>query len=858
MFPSRTLAATLAQAAWRGWRAKPFLTALNVLGLAIGIAVYLAIQIVNHSATRSFQAGIDLVAGRSHLEITGPDGLPDSLWPTLEHFPGIQAATPILEAYATLPDFPGEYLRLIGTDPFTATPFFAAAQADAASAWTSRTEDWLARPSAAAVNETWAQHLHLAPGASLVLSLNGRSLPLQIAATFPSPPGRGESLRTAFLDIGWAQELLGKPGSLSSIQLILDDPAQLPAVAAALQKVLPSSLQVQAPAQRNRQVGLMLQGFQLNLTALSLVSLLVGVFLISNTIAASVVRQRREIGVLRAIGASRTQVRVLFLAEAAFSALLGGLLGVPLARLIASSLLHGVSQTISAHYVLLSIDQTWVSPLHVAQALICGLLAALLGAWAPAREASALNPIALLRPGRNLDTTPKPWWKPLPLAGTLLALAAVLSFQALHSGPPWLSFAACLALVLGFVLLARPAAQAAAFLAERAARPFPHLLLFRMGAAHLAKALHRAAPVIAALLTSVAMVLGVTIMIHSFRSTLTLWIDSTLRADLYIAPAANEILKRSATLPDALAQRLQHHPAVRHAETLREERVSLADDPTPYTLRAIDRLPAIPLPFTSGDPAAQDASWRLPDHLAASEILATRLHWRPGQTIVLATPVGPLPFTLAGIFYDYADDQGCLYITRENHARHWPNTQLHAIAAFLHDPAQASALEAEIRRDFNPSGALSIYQNHALRSRVFDIFDQTFAVTQLLRVIAIGVALLGITLALSTLVAERAHDIAALRAIGASPSQIAAIHLTEAGLIGLVSAFLGMACGLLLSMILTWVVNKAFFGWTVRFDLPWSEWACTPLWVTPVALLAGLLPAYKAATTNLATALRSE
>lgn len=858
MFPSRTLAATLAQAAWRGWRAKPFLTALNVLGLAIGIAVYLAIQIVNHSATRSFQAGIDLVAGRSHLEITGPDGLPDSLWPTLEHFPGIQAATPILEAYATLPDFPGEYLRLIGTDPFTATPFFAAAQADAASAWTSRTEDWLARPSAAAVNETWAQHLHLAPGASLVLSLNGRSLPLQIAATFPSPPGRGESLRTAFLDIGWAQELLGKPGSLSSIQLILDDPAQLPAVAAALQKVLPSSLQVQAPAQRNRQVGLMLQGFQLNLTALSLVSLLVGVFLISNTIAASVVRQRREIGVLRAIGASRTQVRVLFLAEAAFSALLGGLLGVPLARLIASSLLHGVSQTISAHYVLLSIDQTWVSPLHVAQALICGLLAALLGAWAPAREASALNPIALLRPGRNLDTTPKPWWKPLPLAGTLLALAAVLSFQALHSGPPWLSFAACLALVLGFVLLARPTAQAAAALAQRAAGPFPHLLLFRMGAAHLAKALHRAAPVIAALLTSVAMVLGVSIMIHSFRGTLALWVDSSLRADLYIAPAANEILKRSATLPTSLTQRLQNHPALRHTETLREERVTLADDPTPYTLRAVHRLPNTPLPFLSGDPNAQDASWHLPDHLAASEILASRHHWQPGQTVVLHTPAGPHPFTLAGIFYDYSDDQGCFIITAENHARHWPQTTSHAVAAFLRDPSQAQALEDEIRRDFSPTGALSIYQNQALRARVFDIFDQTFAVTELLRVIAIAVALLGITLALSTLVAERSYDIAALRAIGASRSQIAAIHLSEAGLIGLVSACLGMACGLLLSMILTWVVNKAFFGWTVRFAVPWADWASTPLWVTAVALLAGLLPAWKAASTNLAAALRSE
>ena len=152
----------------------------------------------------------------------------------------------------------------------------------------------------------------------------------------------------------------------------------------------------------------MLQGFQLNLTALSMVSLLVGVFLIGNTIAASVVRQRREIGVLRAIGASRTQVRLLFLTEAAFSALLGGLLGIPLARLIAAGLLEGVSQTISAHYVLLSIDKLWVSPVHVAQALICGLLAALGGAWLPAREASAVDPVAVLRPGRNIEPRPIP------------------------------------------------------------------------------------------------------------------------------------------------------------------------------------------------------------------------------------------------------------------------------------------------------------------------------------------------------------------------------------------------------------------------------------------------------------------
>ncbi len=851
------LAATLARAAWRGWRAKPISAALNVLGLAIGIAVYLAIRIVNHSATQSFQAGIDLVAGRSDLEITAPTGVVEALHQKVSGFPGVRAATPIVEGYATLAATPGEYLRIIGVDPFTAGPFFEAVEGGAATAWQGGTEAWLAEKQAIVVNAAWAEQQQLAKGSSLVLLIQGTPVTVKIAGTFPAPSGRSDSIRTAFLDIGWAQELLRQPGRLASIQVIAAAPLETTALAATIQKELPLDTRIQPPAQRNRQVSLMLQGFQLNLTALSMVSLLVGVFLIGNTISASVVRQRREIGVMRAIGASRAQVRTVFLAEAAFSALLGGLLGIPLARLIAAGLLEGVSQTISIHYVLLSIDKLWISPAHVVQALACGLLAALGGAWLPAREASAVDPIGVLRPGRNIAPHAVSCWRPIGPALCLIALAALLAWLSLRTGPPWLSFASCLLLVLGFVLLARPSAHATAWLAERLVRGWPRLILLRMGAANLAKSLHRAVPVIAALMTSVAMVLGVTIMIHSFRGTLALWVDSALKADLYIAPAANEVIKRSSTLPPGLIEHLEKHPSTAHLETLREDRVTLTDG-SEYTLRAINLPNDSKLPWTAGDADAQQSLWKAPGHVAASEVLATRRHWQAGQTVLLSTPVGPQPFIIAGIFHDYADDQGCLYITRENYARTWIGKGYHAVAVFLKDPSAASDLEAELRQTFNSSDALSIYQNRALRTRVFEVFDQTFAVTELLRVIAIAVALLGITLALGTLVAERAWDIAALRSIGAGRRQIAALHLTEAGLIGWISAILGMACGLLLSMILTWVVNKAFFGWTVRYEVPWSEWLTTPLWVTATALAAGLFPAWQAAKTNLASALRSE
>lgn len=859
MPPSLSTLTVLLRAAWWGWRAKPFSAALNVFGLAIGVSVYLAVQIVNHSATRAFQAGIDLVAGRSDLEITAPDGVDETVWPKLTGFPGLKAATPIVEAHAPLPDHLGEYLRILGVDPFTAGPFLEPfAGGSETRAWdNSGMADWQTKGNALAVDEAWSEKLGLSPGSTLRITTGAETRSVSVSGTFRQDPGRGGSMRHAFLDIGWAQELLGMTGKLSSIQLIASDPAKASELATALEKILPPGARVTPPAQRNRQVSLMLQGFQLNLTALSLVSLLAGVFLIGNTIAASVVRQRREIGVLRAIGASKTQVRTVFLAEAAVSAMLGAMLGIPLARLLAGVLLEGVSKTISAHYVLLSIDHAWVSPLHVAQAAGCGLVAALAGAWLPAREASEVDPVAVLRLGRNLESRPPRLTVSLVSSLILLLLSGLLAVLALRTGPAWLSFGSCLALVLGFVMLGRPAARAAAWMVERLTRALPGLTLIRMGAAHLQRALHRAVPVIAALLTSVAMVLGVTIMIFSFRGTLKLWVDDTLQADLYAAPAANEVVRRGSELPPAMLDFLRHHPEVRETETLREERVLLSDGGE-YSLKTVNRPPQRPLSYVDGNDREKDAAWRLPDHVAISEILANRLGWKTGQQIAVKTPGGSVSFTIAGIFYDYADDQGCLYLTPENHARHWTGTGVHAAAVFLRDPAKTATLEEELRLKFSQDGGLALYANRALRDRVFGIFDQTFAVTELLRVIAIAVALIGIVLALSTLVAERAYEIAVLRSIGAGRGQVAAIHLAEAGLIGLVSAVLGAACGLLLAMILTWVVNKAFFGWTVRFAIPWGELAWTPVWVTACALAAGLIPAWKAARAPLAAALRSE
>ena len=384
----------------RNLRRHRLLALLNVLSVALGIAVYLAIQIANHSASRSFAAGIDLVAGKAHLEIRGD--VDETLWPVLAKQPGVRAVTGLVEGTVTLPDFPGEYLRVLGVDLFTGEPFRTFGIG--AKGERPALESWMGEPGAIAVTAAFAGRCGWKVGDTFRALVNSETRTLRIAALIDGgdSPAAAQP-RFAVMDIGWAQELFAKQGRVSSLQLLLDDPRRATAVAETLRPLLPPGLSAQPPRQRSAQIQNMLSAFQLNLTALSMVSLLVGVFLIYNTIAASVARRRVEIGILRAIGATRWEVRALFLGEACLLGALGigvgAVGGVALARVLTGA----VAKTISSLYVLLSIDRSWLSPAQFLTAAVFGFGAVLAGAWLPANYAAKINPVAALSLGAHAE-----------------------------------------------------------------------------------------------------------------------------------------------------------------------------------------------------------------------------------------------------------------------------------------------------------------------------------------------------------------------------------------------------------------------------------------------------------------------
>ncbi len=819
----------------------PLLPSLNILGIALGVAVFLAVQMANRGALASFQNAVTLVAGKAHLEIRGD--LPDTLCPTIASHPGILSATPLVEGIVTLPDEPGEYLRILGVDPFTGDRLrtFELAAPDGT---TLDLEAWLREPEALAVSPS-----RFSPSALRVLAA-GRSVTLTPRFVLrPDDSTIAWDERLAAMDIGWAQELLGLQHRLTSIQIELHDPLQAENIAGELKKLVPPDASVAPPARRGTETESLLASFQLNLTALSLVSMVVGVFLIYNSLSATVVRRRVEIGILRANGATKTEISALFLGDGLLCGLLGSALGILLAAPLAGWLAAPVGQTVSSLYAPVSISHLTLSPLQLALAFLVGGGASLLASWRPAAEAASCQPVEVLHPGSAREAFSFRFGKWLPAGLALLLLAALSSWAAFHGGGKYLGFVSVSALIAGFSLLVP------AFVSLLCRMlPFRHWML-KLGTQHLLRSLHRSAVTIAALAVAVAMTVSVSVMIHSFRGSVASWLEKTLSADVFIAPAANEIVGLQSFLPDNAVDWASHHPLVKSTGTFRELQVPV--NGSPVALGVIEGGARGKMNFLSCLDNAEHL-FSTPGHIVVSESFANRHGTKTGDTLAITSPRGPLPWKVAGIIKDFTRDSGLLMMSRTNFDLFWNDPRLHSLALFLHDPSQTESLVSEFRDRFGQTGAFAIYTNAALRGRVMTIFDQTFAVTSVLRAIAVFVAIAGIVLSLTTLVIEREREIGVLRSQGASPGQIHCLVLTEAGLIGLFASLVGLACGASMAMVLTWVINKAFFGWTIELRYPLELLASTPLWIIPAALAAAWLPALRASRIPPAQAVRFE
>lgn len=826
----------------------PWQTWLSIIGIALGVAVVIAVDLANDSARRAFALSIQQVTGPATHSIESADGSIDqSEYVRLRVAQGLRPAVPVIDAPVRLNE---RSMTLLGLDPLAALDL-RKDLARGLNADPNALPDLISRPDTILLSSTDAAELGAVPGDILLLETNPREAPnsVELVGLIAADQGNFDGL--ILTDIASAQELLGRVGQLDRIDLILTDQQ-----AKDLDETLAPGLRLRASAQRANALMQMTRAFHTNLTAMSLLALLVGAFIVYNSMTFAVLQRRPLLGSFRMLGVTRGQLFGLVLIEASVLALIGALIGVLLGILVGAGLVQLVTRTINDVYFQLNLSGLHLSLGSVLKGIGLGIGVTLIAALGPAAEAARSQPRDVLRQTR-IETRGQrllPW---LALIGALLILTG-LGLVQWSSRSMGLGFIALFLVILGASLIIPLLLS----LLARASTPLFGALFGitgRLAARGISASITRSGLAVAALSVAVAASLGVGVMISSFRASVIDWLDHTLTSDLYIATSIEGAPTGAASLPQDLPDRLTALPEV--------ALLSLARNREVQTREGVTRMLA--LQFSQGDPRGFRfegptlpdlwSDWRSGETILISQPFAYRQQLKVGDRLDLFTSQGWQTFRIGAIFRDYGSDSGTLVLPLEHYARLWGDPGISSIGLVLKSGVDAEALSGQIQELLHRLDIpASVQTNSGIRELSLRIFDQSFTITEVLRLLAIGVAFVGILSALMALELERARDYAVLRATGLSRLQLARLILLQTSGMGLAAGLFAIPLGLMMGQMLIEVINLRSFGWSMPMQVP----PTTPVgglllgWLA--ALLAGLYPALRAARATPARALRRE
>jgi putative ABC transport system permease protein len=842
--------------------ARSFLQSLLfIVGVALGVAVVVAIDLANNSAGRAFALSTETVTGKATQQIIGgATGLPSDLYRQLRLELGLREVAPVIEDYVRSPDMGDRPLRLLGVDPFAEPPFrdyLTNVQVDGENTNTFEAlNNFLSQPNAILIGAGLAAQFGLSAGDTVTLQPGGTPVTATIVGTLATDDRlTAQALDGLILsDIATAQEIVGRPNTISRIDLILPADYDL----APIRALLPPNATLTTPRDQSSALAQMTDAFELNLQALSLLALVVGMFLIYNTVTFSVVRRRPVLGIMRALGATRRQIFTLILGEALLLGAVGTVLGLAVGIMFGRASVGLIAQTISDLYFTVSVQTVTLDPGTLLKGAAVGLLASLVAALVPSFDATRTPPAGSMRRSAVEENTRRllPW---LTLGAALLIVAGVLVLL-LPLNSLALSFGGLFAIVVGGALLT-PAALVLfmAGLTPITTRLFG--ILGTLGPRSVSRSLSRTAIAVAALTVAVSVIVGVSVMIDSFRGTVSDWLDVTLGADIYIAPPALTAVRSSGDVDPALAQRLRELPGLERVVAGRNVVTAAPDYPN---------LPPVNLNAADGEVtgAQREFVWRtgpadywqalLEGAVMVSEPFAFRRGITPENAqITLATDRGDVTFPVIGVYYDYTSDQGTVFMPDPVYRQYFDDPYISNIAVFLQPGVDLNAALSGVRAVLTGTDLLA-QSNRSLRDNVFEVFERTFAITQALRLLAVGVAFIGILSALMALQIEQVRQFGVMRATGMSRRQLWGYTLIQTASMGITAGTVALPIGLALAVVLIYVINVRSFGWTMQLRLTPEEFIIAFAVAVTAAVAAGIYPAFRLGRMNTSRALRTE
>ncbi|MFN2118311.1 MAG: FtsX-like permease family protein [Candidatus Promineifilaceae bacterium] len=847
--------APLWRLSWRRLRRRPMQTILLIIGVAIGVAMMVSIDLANGSAQRAFELSTDAVTGRATHRIlpAGADALDDEVYLNLRQELGYRLSAPVVEGYVLVEELGGLPMRLVGIDPFAEPPFrsYFDSGGDLESIMA-----FLSEPGAIVVSEEIAGRYGVTLGQYVTLDNAGQRNSARIVGLLKADDAvTSQALEgILFTDIASAQELFEMQGQLSHIDLIVEDEADLKLIEAGL----PPGALVETAASQQNTIQQMTAAFRLNLSALSLLALVVGMFLIYNTVTFSVIQRRPIFGILRSLGVTGDQLFRLIVGEAFFFSLIGALLGVGLGIILGRGAVRLITQTINDFYFVVNVNNLAIPPSTVVKGVLVGVVAAVFSALPPALEAARTVPKTTMQRSSLESRVRKimPW---LWLAWLILTGIGVL-FLAVQ-GNLLITFAGLFAVLVGAALLTPPLTMVLMrLIAPLGSRLFG--VLGHMAPRDINRSLSRTSVAIAALMTAVSVIVGVSIMIGSFRHTVVQWLDQTLQADVYISPPTITANRVIGTLPLEAVAEIRAWPGVETVVTSTSSEVYMPSFGRKIRLIAVDgdvsqgERPYAWIRDPGADPWVQLENQ---EGVVISEALFLKEDLPiPPPPVVMQTNEGEKAFPVLAVFYDYSSDQGSIFIDNDVYADLWQDSSIASMGLFLKPGYTADEIVAELQAHFQGREDLLIRSNRSLRQGSLEIFDRTFAITAALRLLAIIVAFIGVLNALLSLQLERTREFGVLRATGMTVGQLWGLTLLETGLIGATAGLLALPVGYVLAWILVYVINVRSFGWTLQMQLQPADFIAAFAIAVLAAVLAGIYPSFRLGRLTVSTAIREE
>lgn len=832
----------------------PWQFGLSVLGIAMGVAIVVSIDIANFSSSTAFNLSLNAVAGKATHQITGTsEGIPDSLYSYLRITKGFRNIAPVIETYLSIQntnDSAKRIFKLLGIDPFAERPFRD---------YLSQTEvsvegglkEFLTVPNSVILSKESLIKLNKRTGDSMRVLINGMEKTVFINGIIKEDDQNKSALENLIItDISSAQILTERSSRLDYIDLIIKNESEEKLI----KSLLPEGFQLQKSRSRSETAEQMLEAFNINLTSLSLLALIVGLFLIYNTMTFSVVQRKVLIATFRSIGVTSGEVSKMILLEAMITGIIGTLAGFAAAYFISKYLLIYISQTINDLYFVVSVREIYISPAIILKGLSLGILATIISAIKPSREASEVHPrSAMIRSEQESSLIKKV--PGMSIAGIMFVItgAVILFFPSKNI---WLSYFGILPVIIGFALLT----PVIIILTEKIFSPVYKKLFGitgKIASGSIIQNISRTYIAIAALALAVAATVGVGTMISSFRSTVVEWLEARLNADIFISAPSLISRRNDAVLPEEILTKIRSLDEVKDVNFYREIEISQDDKRYHLIASGISKRSYSGFKFKEGDPVE---AWKKFEEgeLFLSEPFAYKYDLAAGSVLRLKTDKGMHDFKVAGIYYDYASDQGLITIQYGHFKEYWNAKGLSGISAFVKEGKSIDSLKDKIQSLETNGQQLVVRTFRFLLDSSIEIFDRTFLIAKVMQILSVIVAFIGILSSLMSMQLERKRELGILRANGLLPSQLFKIVNLQTILMGFTAGIIALPLGNILAAILVYIINKRSFGWTMQFEILPGIMIEAMILSLGAAVLAGLYPGYKMSKTTPANALREE